>query len=69
MVETGRATRSAADVEHARRRHAARDARLAREKKERSARRDAARDGADHRKRATIARVMQRARERLKNRD
>lgn len=54
---------------HAKRRYLARRSRLERESAERAARLAAARDdSAERRKRATIERVMQRARERLRNR-
>ena len=56
-------------AERARRRYLARGARLEREKTERAARSAAARDeAAESRKRATIERVMRRARERLRSR-
>src|SRR5688572_24224783 len=68
MVETPGA-RSGEQVERARGRHIARGARLERAKQEHAARQKAARDEmAEGRKRATIERAMQRARERLKNR-
>ena len=70
MVGALRGPRSSEQVTHARGRYLARGARLEREKKERAARRQPRRDaGAEDRKRATIERVMQRARDRLKNRD
>jgi electron transport complex protein RnfB len=70
MVEAPGGPRSSEQVAHARGRYLARGARLEREKKEHAARRKVARDSeAEDRKRATIERVMQRARDRLKNRN
>ena len=70
MVGALRGPRSSEEVEHARGRYLARGARLEREKKEHVARRQPRRDaGAEDRKRATIERVMQRARERLRSKN
>ena len=66
MVETVPAIPGKARAALARRRYTARNERLAREKAERASRHAAARnDAAQRRKRETIERVMQRARERL----
>jgi H+/Na+-translocating ferredoxin:NAD+ oxidoreductase subunit B len=69
MKGTTRAMPSLERAAHAKRRYLARRSRLERESAERAARLAAARDdSAERRKRATIERVMQRARERLRNR-
>jgi len=65
MVDAAGSRHGAEREAHARRRYLARESRLARDRKER-ARRPDGRDEAERRKRATIARVVERARERLK---
>jgi electron transport complex protein RnfB len=67
MVDAAGPRRGAERAEHAQRRYLARAARLASSGKERAGRPDG-RSEAQQRKRATIERVMQRARERLKRR-
>ncbi len=69
MVETGRELPRQERAAHARRRYTVRCERLERDKTERAARLAAARDeAAERRKRAMIARVMERARQRLRER-
>jgi electron transport complex protein RnfB len=69
MVETDPAASRQERAALARRRYLARNVRLEREKAEREARIAASRDdAAERRKRDTIERVMQRARERLRSR-